>query len=292
VNTADPGVIPCNPAPWMSAREEAHRSPSEAAIPPALVFVGGLHRSGTSLVHRCLASHPAVSGFSGTGVPEDEGQHLQTVYPQDFRLGGAGRFGFRSGARLTERSVLVSAENRARLLAEWGPHWQPGAAVGVEKSPPNVVRTRFLQALFPNAVFVIVVRHPVVVAGATRKGRRRLLSYELLVRHWVACHTILARDAPLVRNLQVVRYEHLVADPDTALAPVFAALSLTPPLLPAPIKPGLNDDYFDHWRTSRNPLHRWDRRWTITRWEADVNRFGYSLVDLARAGDAGLPPPP
>ncbi len=198
----------------------------QVAIPQVLVFVGGLHRSGTSLVQRCLASHPEVSGFSGTGVPEDEGQHLQSVYPQDFRLGGAGRFGFRSEARLTERSVLVSAENRARLLAEWGPHWQPGAAVGVEKSPPNVVRTRFLQALFPNAVFVIVMRHPVAVAGATRKGRRRLLSYELLVRHWVACHTILARDAPLVRNLQVVRYEHLVADPGAALAPVFAAVSL------------------------------------------------------------------
>lgn len=259
------------------------------AIPQVLVFVGGLHRSGTTLVQRCLALHPEVSGFSGTGVPEDEGQHLQTVYPQDFRLGGAGRFGFRSGARLTERSVLVSAENRARLLAEWGPHWQAGAAVGVEKSPPNVVRTRFLQALFPDAVFVIVVRHPVAVAGATRKGRRRLLSYELLVRHWVACHTILAGDAPLVRNLQVVRYEHLVADPDRALAPVFAAVSLTPPAcLHAPVKPGLNDDYFHHWQTSRNPLDRWDRGYTITRWEAHVNRFGYSLVDLARTGDAGL----
>jgi Sulfotransferase family len=262
------------------------------AIPQVLVFVGGLHRSGTSLVHRCLALHPEVSGFSGTGVPEDEGQHLQTVYPQDFRLGGAGRFGFRSGARLTERSALVSAESRARLVAEWGPHWQQGATVGLEKSPPNVVRTRFLQALFPNAVFVIVLRHPVAVAGATRKGRRRLLSYELLVRHWVACHMILTRDAPLVRNLQVVRYEHVVADPHAALAPVFAAVSLTPPSLPAPVKPGLNDDYFDRWRRSRNPVHRWDRRQAITRWEADVNRFGYSLVDLARTDAAGLPPPP
>jgi len=44
-----------------------------------IVFVAGLHRSGTSLVHRCLAAHPDVSGFADTGVPEDEGQHLQTV---------------------------------------------------------------------------------------------------------------------------------------------------------------------------------------------------------------------
>jgi hypothetical protein len=45
-----------------------------------LVFIGGLHRSGTSIVHRCLSDHPDVSGFQSTGVWEDEGQHLQSVY--------------------------------------------------------------------------------------------------------------------------------------------------------------------------------------------------------------------
>ena len=45
------------------------------------VFVGGLHRSGTSLLARSLEAHPSVSGFRDTGVPEDEGQHLQSVYP-------------------------------------------------------------------------------------------------------------------------------------------------------------------------------------------------------------------
>ena len=92
------------------------------ALPERLVFVGGLHRSGTSLVHGCLAAHPDATGFSGTGVPEDEGQHLQTVYRPDHRFGGAGIFGLRAGAHLTERSPLASAESRDRLLAEWGPH--------------------------------------------------------------------------------------------------------------------------------------------------------------------------
>jgi hypothetical protein len=269
----------------MAAREEAHRPPAVAAIPPLLVFVGGLHRSGTSLVHRCLASHPEVSGFSNTGVPEDEGQHLQTVYPPDFRLGGAGVFAFEREAQLTEASPLATAHNRARLIAEWGPHWRPGAAVGVEKSPPNLVRMRFLQALFPSAVFVIVLRHPVAVAGATRKGRRRLLSYERLVHHWVACHAIASRDAPRIRNLRIVRYEHLVADPSAALGPVFAAVSLTPPSLSGLVQPGRSDGYLNRWHPRLHPR-------TIGRWEADVNRFGYSLIDLRRADNAALPPPP
>ena len=33
-------------------------------------------------------------------------------------------------------------------------------------------------------------------------------------------------------------------------------------------------------------------RGTIRRWEAGVNRFGYSLLDLRRADTAALPPPP
>ena len=116
------------------------------------VFVTGLHRSGTSLLARCIAQHPQVSGFSGTGVPEDEGQLLQSVYPPGHLDGGPGRFGFAQRQHLTEHSPQATPESRERLWQEWSPHWDLERPVLLEKSPPHLTKTRFLQALFPEHV--------------------------------------------------------------------------------------------------------------------------------------------
>ncbi len=78
------------------------------------VFVAGLHRSGTSLLFQCLRDHPQISGFENTGVPEDEGQHLQSVYQPAHKFGRPGTFGFNPDSYLTESSPLVTEENRER----------------------------------------------------------------------------------------------------------------------------------------------------------------------------------
>ncbi len=44
------------------------------------VFVGGLPRSGTSLLCRNIARMEDCTGLKNTGVFEDEGQFLQDVY--------------------------------------------------------------------------------------------------------------------------------------------------------------------------------------------------------------------
>ena len=133
------------------------------------VFVGGLHRSGTRMMARTIAAHPDVSAFAGTGVPEDEGQHLQTVYPKPSARQQAGRFAFVRGAHLTERSPLVTTESRHTLFSEWSRYWDLTCPWLLEKSPPNLIMTRFLQELFPSSRFVIVLRHPIAVACATRE---------------------------------------------------------------------------------------------------------------------------
>jgi len=104
-----------------------------------------------------------------TGVPEDEGQHLQTVFPNAAFYGGPGEFAFNADSYLDEKSGIISEANRSKLIKEWSKHWDLTKAVLLEKSPPNLIRTRFLQAMFPGAYFITVVRHPVAVAYATQK---------------------------------------------------------------------------------------------------------------------------
>jgi hypothetical protein len=250
-----------------------------------LLFVGGLHRSGTSILHRCLADHPDVSGFAGTGVPEDEGQHLQSVYPAARAYGGPGRFGFHPEAHLTERSPLVSDENRRRLLAEWGRLWDASKARLVEKSPPNLIRMRFLQALFPGARFVMMMRHPIAVACATQKWS--WTSYTSLIEHWLVCHETMLEDAEHVDELLILRYEDFVADPDAQLHRVFELAGLEPHRSGLTVRTGINDRYFERFAARRwNPWKRFDADRALRRFEERVSRFGYSLRTPRRV----LPP--
>lgn len=245
-----------------------------------LVFIGGLHRSGTSLLARCLADHSSTSGFHDTGVPEDEGQHLQTVFSRASAYGGPGKFGFASEMHLTESSSLVTDGNRRRLWEEWSRHWNTSRTHLVEKSPPNLIKARFLQAMFPNSCFVFILRHPVAVAGATKKWKQRT-SLARLVEHWAVCHEIMRQDFPHLRRAKVIHYEHLVTRPAEALAEIFRFVGLDPVEVSREVKPDVNESYFTQWEAWRREFFngRSIRRAERTL-DSRLRSFGYSLVDL------------
>lgn len=243
-----------------------------------LVFIGGLHRSGTSLVHRCLSDHSQVSGFSKTGVPEDEGQHLQTVYRPAHAYGGPGRFGFNPESHHDENSALVTPANAEKLLTEWLKHWDVGKRYLVEKSPPNLVRTRFLQALFPASRFIIVQRHPVAVAYATQKWTPRGTWVGSLIEHWLVCHERFEQDRAKLDSVHVIRYEDFVAKPQEHLDDMATFLSLPAEPLKREVRPGVNDRYLAKWnKRRRNLITRPYAQHLIRRFEDRLNRFGYSL---------------
>lgn len=264
-----------------------------------LLFVGGLHRSGTTPLARALASHPEISGLSGTGVREDEGQHLQQVYPKAKVYGGSGRFAHDPRAHLTEDSPLVSPQHADALRRAWEPYWDLDRRYLLEKSPPNLIMGRFLQALFPGSPMIVVIRHPVVVALSNKKWRkavsadpRKFESITGLVEHWLAAHRIFLADAPRLDPLHVLFYEDLVADPTRELARIESFLGLRTPIDPARIKAGASAPYertWDSWATSWWRPGHWQRRGVERRFADDLAAFGYHVDDLSRHATGALP---
>jgi hypothetical protein len=240
------------------------------------VFLAGLHRSGTTLLARLLAAHPEVSGFSGTGVPADEGQHLQTVYPAAKVWGGPGRFGFAPEAHFTE--ALAAEPKARRLFEEWSPHWDLSRPVLLEKSPPNLLKTRFLQALFPGSAFVVIVRHPIPVSIPTARwrGTRR---YDRLFAHWLRCHEIFEADLEHLERAHVLTYEQLVRDPEGVLRGIFEFLGLDPVAPSEPVEGGANEKYFRQWQEMKRDLRmRAYLDLVSARYERRVKHWGYSLL--------------
>jgi hypothetical protein len=245
------------------------------------------------MLYRYLDEHSLVSALSGTPRATNEGQHNQTVYPGDEYHSKGGRFAFRPGARLTEESSLVTPENRQKLFEEWSRYWDLSKPYLLEKSPPNLIRTRFLQAMFPASQFVALLRHPIPVTLATQPwGGDRLHS---LIEHWLRAHELFVEDVPKLRSVHVLRYEDLVADPEATLGRVFAFLGLDDPSpgrrgesgvnvdnfeSDRTLRTGVNAKYFDEWRERRRSLARrvyYDA--VARRYERRVRAFGYSLRD-------------
>ena len=250
-----------------------------------MVFVGGLHRSGTTLLARLVGGHPLVSGFSGTGVPEDEGQHLQRVYPSAQAYGGPGRFGFDERAHLTEHSPLAGPTSARRLFEQWSPHWDLSRPLLLEKSPPNLLATRFLQALFPGAHFIVIVRHPAAVALATRRRdpRQRLLR---LLRHWFHVHALLISDLPSLDHVLVVRYERLLEDPDVCRQRLAAFLGVPDQFPPLVMDREAQEQYLRAWRDlDRSARGRLTTAMLRREFEQPANALGYSFTDLQRCDE-------
>lgn len=249
------------------------------------VFLGGLHRSGTTLLFRMLREHPAISGFANNQdanewlAAEDEGQYLQSVYPQAIFWGGPGKFAFSPDAHLTERSELLTVENKAKLALQWFPYWDLSKHFLLEKSPPNLIWTRFLQSAFANSSFVIIERHPVAVALATEKWSPTGLPS--LIEHWLVAHETYEADRPHLRRVMTIQYETMVADPAPTLHEIYQFLGLAPHPTTFAASEEHNQRYFTLWaELKKDPESRPVIEQIIDRFESRVRAFGYSLKDI------------
>lgn len=260
------------------------------AVSARFVFVGGLHRSGTSLITSQLCSCANATGLVGSGFMEDEGHHLHDVVPSVHAFGGPGRFAFDPRSHLTEAHANEPRRVAEELDRAWRSSWhRPDAGIRVEKSPQNLLQSRFLQAAFPDASFVMVIRHPAAVALATRKwtgrglpGTRRFMpktSLRSLLEHWIVAHDVFADDLPHLDRVQVVRFEDLLAAPTEVLAALRRELGLSPTASHSPVPP-LDPLYRIQWRQwLRSPIGQRAQSTWLAELEPSFNRWGYAIDD-------------
>jgi hypothetical protein len=266
------------------------------------VFVCGLPRSGTSVLGRNVGRLANCTGLKNTGALEDEGQYLQDVYPLAGDCGGDGRFGFNPRMHLTETSDLLTPENVAKLRSSWDPYWDKSKAVYVEKTPANLLMTRFLQAAFPNSYFVVIRRHPVPVSIAIQKWKVNVTSLYNLFEHWLQCYELFDQDKRYLEHVYELRYEDYVENPEryhqeiaefigTRLSesPTEDSFRTVAQWRASPLRvqertmegtsAAYNKKYFDQWRhrLTNSPFKVY-YRYIAGKYEPTFAKYGYSLI--------------
>jgi hypothetical protein len=210
-----------------------------------IVFIGGLHRSGTTLLADILSKHPEVGGLENTTAIENEGQYLQTVLPIDRVFGGPGRFAFRAGYR--DHVFAGSAVAAGREMREsWEPFWPRDARVVLEKTPGNLLRTILLRRMYPSAKFVFMIRHPIASAIATQKWSHTGIF--CMLEHWLTAYDYLEEIASAGIEYVLVPYEDFCRRPKEILSQLFEFIGVEPREVETKRVADMNESYFQLWR--------------------------------------------
>ncbi len=198
--------------------------PAPASRRPAPLFIFGFPRSGTTLIDTMLSGHPdaavieegpAIDRVAALAGPVE---HIASLSAADIE---------RLRARYFEEVDKLSPDAGSRLI--------------VDKHPLALGNAPLLHRLFPDARFIFVERHPCdvvlscfitsaqmdsrVASFFSFTGTARL--YDRVLAFWERCTTVL----PIA--VHTIRYETLIADPETELRRLasFAGLKWTDKLL-------------------------------------------------------------
>lgn len=202
-----------------------------AREPEAWVFMGGCYNSGTTILREMIGAHPEVASLPREGV------EMTDAFP-DLEAGGWVRMWFRNAhaADLSDRDPLDLARKAKR---DWSVWWRRGARVFIEKSIIHVAWMPTLDAGFPNARFIGVIRNGYCVCeGIRRRARptdearvtlgRDDYPIEEAGRQWNFANQTLMRDRTAVGNYHEVRYEDFTAEPIQTIRAIFTFIGVDP----------------------------------------------------------------
>jgi RimJ/RimL family protein N-acetyltransferase len=191
---------------------------------------------------------------------------------------------------MTEQHPLAHKETAEALFTQWSPYWDLSKPYLVEKTPITLTRTRLFQALFPDAYFVAIVRHPAAVALATYNAYASFMVPDLtitdLIENWVRGYEILKEDAPHLKRFTRICYEDFAQKHQETMGEIYRFLGLPGDSDSEPIRGDIDMLYRRQWQAMRrDPLHQEDIERT-TLFEERVQRLGYNL----QAWSASEPP--
>ena len=160
----------------------------------------------------------------------------------------------------------------------------------VIKSPPHTFRVKLLREMFPDAVFIHIVRDPYVMFASTRHLLTKMFDLyalthyrteateDYIFRTGVNMERLLDAALPTLRPDRYcrIRYEDLIAAPIEQVAALYEKLSLgniekTLPAIRAYL--GRNADY----QTNRFDLSRDEESRISERWRDMILKYGYPL---------------
>lgn len=183
------------------------------------LFILGCNNSGTTLLVELLEKHPVIRS-----LPK-EGQRLTTAIPNSAPL-GIGRV-FTQRMDLFRWTECDSGACVPRLRYDWAYYADPRPGIRLEKSPPNTLRSRWLQRWFAPARFLLIVRNPYAVCEGI--ARRRGHSLEDAALHWRTVHEVLDEDLPHLERSLTITYEEFCERPAATLGRIERFLELPVP---------------------------------------------------------------
>lgn len=171
------------------------------------VFLLGVNNSGTTILANVLEHHPMIRCMPW------EGQDYTNALPHPWDFGVA-----RLWTKEIDRFRWTEEEEAAdavRVQYDWTLRYPAPPGFLFEKSPPNVLRSRWLQRHFQPASFIAICRSPYAVCEGI--CRRTGVSVEEAATHWTVANDILLQDMLHLERVTSCRYEELCDDPESVL---------------------------------------------------------------------------
>ena len=205
------------------------------------VFIFGCCNSGTTILWQALKRHPDLSG------PDIESQDLEGL--PDSMKHYLGKSTFRLWAHPKFKLCYYRSEqdyneaDRTKISALYKQYQKPQTRF-IAKSPADTLRARLIQAYFPDAYFIAIVRNGYAVSeGIIRKRKYDsdrpqfeglYTAVDEAAEQWFRANTIMISHEKFLRRYKIIKYEDLVETPKDTLSSVLDFCELDTKDFPVP----------------------------------------------------------